>query len=49
MDPQAKVLNSNIRKFTEKVAVGEFNAKSSNWFCQDKTSLEGEAFENLIS
>ena len=29
------------------VAIGDFNANSSNWFCQDKTSFEGDAIENL--
>ena len=29
------------------VAIGDFHAKSSNWFCQDKTSFEGDAIENL--
>ena len=31
------------------VAIGDFNAKSSNWFCRDKTSFEGNAIENLTS
>ena len=31
------------------VAIRNFNAKSSNWFCQDKTSFEGDAIENLTS
>ena len=30
------------------VAIGDFNAKSSNWFCQDKTNFEGDATENKI-
>ena len=29
------------------VAIGDFNAKSSNWFCHDKTNFEGDAIENL--
>ena len=29
------------------VAILDFNAKSSNWFCQDKTCFEGDAIENL--
>ena len=29
------------------VAIGDFNAKSSNWFCYDKTNFEGDA--NLTS
>ena len=29
------------------MAIGDFNAKSSNWFCQDKTSFEGDATENV--
>ena len=31
------------------VANGDFNAKSSNRFCQDKTSFEGDAIGNLTS
>ena len=31
------------------VVVGDFNAKSSNWFCQDKTVFKGDAIENLTS
>ena len=31
------------------VAIGDFNAKWSNWFCQDKTSFERDAIENLTS
>ena len=31
------------------VAIGDFNAKSSNWFCHDKTNFEGDAIENLTS
>ena len=31
------------------VAIGDFNGKSSNWFCQNKTSFEGNAIENLTS
>ena len=30
------------------VAIRNFNAKSGNWFCQDKTSFEGDAIENLM-
>ena len=30
-------------------AIGDFNAKSSNWYNKDKTSLEGNAIENLAS
>ena len=29
--------------------MGDFNAKSSNWFCQDKTNFEGDAIKNLTS
>ena len=29
------------------VAIGDFNVKSSNWYCQDKTSFEGDAIENF--
>ena len=29
------------------MAIGDFNAKSSNWFCQDKTSFEGDSTENV--
>ena len=29
--------------------IGDFNAKSSNWFCQGKTSFEGDATDNLTS
>ena len=29
------------------MAIRDFNAKSSNWFCQGKTSFEGDAIENL--
>ena len=31
------------------VAIGDFNAKSNNWFCQDKTNFAGDATENLTS
>ena len=31
------------------VAIRDFNAKSSNWFCHDKTNFEGDAIENLTS
>ena len=31
------------------VSIGDFNAKSSYWFCQDKTNFEGDAIENLTS
>lgn len=29
------------------VAIGDFNAKSKNWFCQDKTSIKGNVIEKL--
>ena len=29
------------------VAVRDFNAKSSNWFCNGKTNFEGDAIESL--
>ena len=28
--------------------IRDFNSKSSNWFCRDKTNFEGDAIENLI-
>ena len=31
------------------MAIRDFNAKSSNWCCHDKTSFEGDAVENLTS
>ena len=31
------------------VTIGDFNAKSSNWFCHDKTNFEADAIENLTS
>ena len=31
------------------VEIGDFNAKSSNWFCHDKTNFEADAIENLTS
>ena len=31
------------------VAIRDFNAKSSNWLCQDKTNFDGDAIENLTS
>ena len=31
------------------MAIGDFNAKSNNWFCHDKTNFEGDAIENLTS
>ena len=31
------------------VALKHYNAKSSNWFFQDKTNFEGDAIENLTS
>ena len=30
-------------------AIGDFNAKSSNWYNKDKTSFEGNTIENLTS
>ena len=29
--------------------IRDFNAKSWNWFCQDKTNFEGDAIENLTT
>lgn len=29
------------------LVVGGFNAKSSNWFCQDKSRFKGDVIENL--
>ena len=31
------------------VAIGDFNANSSNCFCHCKTNFEGDAVENLTS
>ena len=31
------------------MAIKHYNAKSSNWFFQDKTNFEGDAIENLTS
>ena len=31
------------------VTIGDFNAKSSDWFCQDKTNFEEDEIENLTS
>ena len=31
------------------MAIEDFNTKSSNWFCHDKTNFEGDAIENLTS
>ena len=31
------------------MAIRDFNAKSSYWFCHDKTNFEGDAIENLTS
>ena len=31
------------------VAIGDFNAKSKNWCCQDSTNFEGVTIENLTS
>ena len=31
------------------VAIRDFNAKLSNWFCHDKTNFEGDTIENLTS
>ena len=47
-------LELNLENFVQRnlflvVAIGDFNAKSSNWFCRDKTSFEGDALENLTS
>ena len=47
-------LELNLENLVQKdpflvVAMGDFNAKSSNWFCQDKTNFEGDAIENLTS
>ena len=28
------------------MAIEDFNTKSSNWFCHDKTNFEGAAIEN---
>ena len=30
-------------------AIGDFNAKSSNWYNKDKTSFEGNTVENVTS
>ena len=30
-------------------AIGEFNAKSKNWYSQDKTSSEGNTIANITS
>ena len=30
-------------------AIGDFNAKSSNWYNKDKTSFEGNTIENVTS
>ena len=30
-------------------AIGDFNAKSSNWYNKDKTSFEGNTIENATS
>ena len=29
--------------------IGDFNAKSKNWYCQDKTSFEGKNMESITS
>ena len=47
-------LELNLENLVQKnpflvVAMGYFNAKSSNWFCQDKTNFEGDAIKNLTS
>ena len=31
------------------LVVGGFNAKSSNWVCQDKIKFKGDVIENLTS
>ena len=31
------------------MAIGDFNAKSRNWFCHEITSFEGDAIKNLTS
>ena len=60
-DPQAKAkmtftenLELNLESLVQRnlflvVAIGDFNAKLSNWFCNDKTNFEGDAIENLTS
>ena len=30
-------------------AIGDFNAKSKNWYSQDKTSFEGKTIESITS
>ena len=30
-------------------AIGDFNAKSSNWYNEDKTSFEDNTIENVTS
>ena len=47
-------LELNLENFVQKnpflgLAIGDLNAKSSNCFCQDKRSFEGDAIENLTS
>ena len=29
------------------VVIGDFNVKSSNWYCRDKSSLEGDTVNNI--
>ena len=31
------------------MAIGDFNAKSSKWHCQDKSTFEGNAIDNITS
>ena len=42
----------NLENFVQRnpflvVAIGDFNGKSSNWFCQDKANFGGDEIENL--
>ena len=30
------------------VVLGDFNVKSSNWYCRDKSSFEGNTVDNIV-
>ena len=50
----SKILKLNIENLVQRnhflvVAIGNFNAKSSNWQCQDKSTFKGNGIDNITS
>ena len=44
-----KFKKSGVKEPVLSCGKGDLKAKSSNWFCQDKPSFEGDTTENLTS